>query len=72
MLKENDKIKVHFYDYNYSDHIEIKTRIFNNVFRVYENGGKLGFDYNTERSPYTCKAVSLYMIVYVIVETKYR
>lgn len=55
MLKENDKIKVHFYDYNYSDHKEIKTRIFDKVFRVYEKDGKLGFDYNTERNPYTCK-----------------
>lgn len=55
MLKVNDMIKVHFYNHDYSDHREIKTRISDNVFRVYKKDGKLGFDGNPERSPYTCK-----------------
>lgn len=52
MLKANDKIKVHLYD---TSNREIQTRHFNTVFTVYEKNGKLGIDWNTERSPYTCK-----------------
>ena len=51
MMKENDMIKVHFY----SNNREIKTRNFDKVFKVYKKHGKLGIDWNTERSSYTCK-----------------
>lgn len=51
-MKTNDKIKVHLYD---SSNREIQTRHVDTVFTVYEKNGKLGIDYNTERSPYTCK-----------------
>lgn len=50
-MKVNDKIKVHMYSFGE----EIKTRNFDKVFTVYEKNGKLGIDYNIERSPYTCK-----------------
>lgn len=52
MLKVNDKIKVHLYD---TSNREIQTRHINTVFTVYEKNGKLGIDWNTERSPYTCR-----------------
>lgn len=52
MMKANDKIKVHLYD---TSNKEIKTRNCDQVFTVYEKNGKLGIDYNTERSAYTCK-----------------
>ena len=52
MIKANDKIKVHLYG---CDNKEIKTRKYDEVFTVYEQNGKLGIDWNTERSPYTCK-----------------
>ena len=52
MLKANDKIKVHLYD---TSNREIHTRHINTVFTVYEKAGKLGIDWNTERSPYTCR-----------------
>lgn len=51
-MKANDKIKVHIYGV---DKKEIKTRKFDEVFTVYEKDRKLGIDWNTERSPYTCK-----------------
>lgn len=50
-MKVNDRIKVHMYSFGK----EIETRNFDKVFTVYEKGGKLGIDYNTEKSPYTCK-----------------
>lgn len=52
MMKANDMIKVHLYG---TDNKEIKTRNFDKVFRVYEKSGKLGIDWNTDQSPYTCK-----------------
>ena len=52
MLKEKDMIKVHLYD---TSNREIKTRNYNKIFEVYEKNGKLGIDWNTERSPYICK-----------------
>lgn len=52
MLKIDDKIKVHLFD---TRNREIKTRNYGKVFEVYEKGGKLGIDWNTEKSPYTCK-----------------
>ena len=51
MLKEKSKIKLHLY----SGGNEIITRNYNNIFEVYKKGEKLGIDWNTERSPYTCK-----------------
>lgn len=53
MLKENSKIKVHLFD---TSNKEIKTRNFDKVFTVYKKGGKLGIDWNTNRSPYTCNS----------------
>ena len=52
MLKVNDKIKVHLYG---TSNREIQTRHIDTVFTVYEKNGKLGIDWNTEKSPYTCK-----------------
>lgn len=51
-MKANDIIKVHLYD---TSNKEIKTRNYDKVFKVYEKNGKLGIDWNTERSPYICK-----------------
>lgn len=51
-LKVNDKVKVHLFD---TSNKEIKTRNFDKVFTVYEKNGKMGIDWNTEQSPYTCK-----------------
>lgn len=51
-MKTSDMVKVHLYD---ADSKEIKTRNYSKVFRVYKKNGKLGIDWNTERSPYTCK-----------------
>ena len=50
-MKTNDIIKVHLYD---SSNREIRTRNYDKTFRVYEKSGKLGIDWNTEKSPYTC------------------
>jgi hypothetical protein len=52
MLKVNDKVKVHMYD---TCNREIKTQNYGTVFTVREVNGKLGIDWNTEKSPYTCK-----------------
>ena len=51
MLKVNDKVKVHMYD---TCNREIKTRNYGTVFTVKEVNGKLGIDWNTEKSPTTC------------------
>ena len=50
MLQVNDKVKVHIY----RDGKEIETRHHDTVFTVYEKNGKLGIDWNTDHSPYTC------------------
>ena len=80
-MKTGDRIKVHFYDRNYSDHREIKTDITDKIFTVYEKNGKLGFDGNMKKSPYTCKGevftpfeVYAQTVVFENVETgeKYR
>lgn len=55
IMKANDKIKVHFYNHDYSDYREIKTKNYDKVFEVYEKNGKLGIDWNTDKSPYDCK-----------------
>lgn len=49
-MKANDKIKIHFYD---TRNKEIKTRQFDKVFTIYEKNGKLGVDWNIEKSPYS-------------------
>ena len=51
-MKTNDMIKVHLYD---TSNREIKTKNYDKVFSVYEKNGKLGIDWNIEKSPYTCK-----------------
>ncbi len=51
-MKTNDTIKVHLYD---TSNREIKTRNYGKVFPVYEKNGKLGIDWNTGKSPCTCK-----------------
>lgn len=51
MLQVNDKVKVHMYD---SCNREIKTRSYDKVFVVCEENGKLGINWNTEKSLYTC------------------
>lgn len=50
MLTEKSKIKVHLY----SGKNEIITRNHNKIFEVYKKGGKLGIDWNTAQSPYSC------------------
>lgn len=55
MLKQNDMIKVHFYLDGNRSHQEVKTRNYDKIFKVYEKDGRLGFDWNTEKSPYICK-----------------
>ena len=51
-IKEKDMINVHLYD---TSNREIKTRNYNKVFEVCYKNGKLGIDWNTERSPYICR-----------------
>lgn len=51
-MKTNDTIKVHLYDLHNK---EIQTRNYGKTFCVYEKAGKLGIDWNTGKSPYTCK-----------------
>jgi hypothetical protein len=51
-MKANDTIKVHLYD---SSNREIRTRNYDKTFCVYEKNGKLGIDWNAEKSLYTCK-----------------
>lgn len=51
MFKVNDKVKVHMYD---TCNREIKTRNSEVVFKVKEVNGKLGIDWNTEKSPTIC------------------
>lgn len=53
MLKSGDKVKVHFMGWNTKK--EIKTNNYDKVFTVYEKNGNLGIDWNTTRSPYTCR-----------------
>ena len=57
MLKENSKVKVHFCDHRKFPSFEGEaiTRQHDKIFEVKNQGGKLGIDYNAERSPYTCK-----------------
>lgn len=49
-LAESDRVFVHLYD---GSGREIITRHFGDVFTVRRESGRLGIDWNTERSPYT-------------------
>lgn len=50
MLKEKSKVTVHFY----SSGKEFETQKSGVIYEVKKQGEKMGIDYNTERSPYTC------------------
>lgn len=51
MLRENSKIKVHILN----GAKEIATTNSGKVFTVKKHGEKLGIDWNTKQSPYTCR-----------------
>ena len=53
---KGSKVKVHMYDLTRPPEKpeEIKTKHYGEIFEVKEQNGKLGIDWNTERSPYTC------------------
>lgn len=51
-LAEGDRVCVHLYD---TAGREIVTRHFGEVFTVRRENSALGIDWNTERSPYTCR-----------------
>lgn len=46
MIQNGSKIKIHIYDMSKK---EIKTRVFNKVFTVYECGGVLGVDWTADQ-----------------------
>lgn len=50
-IKSGDKVRVLFANWNGSGWSDID----HGVYTVYENGGRLGIDYNTSRSPYTSR-----------------
>lgn len=56
MLQENSKVKVYICNHQTFPKIEdaVKTRNIEVIFEVKKKNGKLGIDYNTSRSPYTC------------------
>lgn len=51
-LDEGDRVRVHLYD---NSGREIVTRHFGDVFTVRRESGRLGIDWNTERSPYASR-----------------
>lgn len=51
-MKKNDKIKVYLHGLDKSN---FWYREPENTFEVIEVNGKLGINYNTNKSPYTCK-----------------
>lgn len=55
-LSKGSKVKVHMYDLTRPPEKpeEIKTKHYGETFEVKEQNGKLGIDWNIERSPYTC------------------
>lgn len=55
-LCKGSKVKVHMYDLTRLPEKpeEIKTKHYGETFEVKEQNGKLGIDWNIERSPYTC------------------
>ena len=55
-LCKGSKVKVHMYDLTRPPEKpeEIKTKHYGETFEVKEQNGKLGIDWNIERSPYTC------------------
>lgn len=57
MLQENIKVKVYICNHQTFPEIgdEVKNRNDGVIFEVKKHNGKLGIDYNTRRSPYTCK-----------------
>ncbi|MEE1505089.1 MAG: hypothetical protein UGF89_12705 [Acutalibacteraceae bacterium] len=56
MLKENNKVKVRFYDGIKYPHkkTEIKRDYSDKVFTVRKKNGQLGIDFNTDKNPYIC------------------
>lgn len=50
MLKEKSRVTVHFQ----SNGKEFKTRKSGIIYEVKKQGGKIGIDFNTGKSPYTC------------------
>ena len=56
MLTENSKVKVHFCDHRKYPSFESETITGNHdeIFEVKNHNGKIGIDWNTKRSPYTC------------------
>lgn len=50
MLKEKSRVKVHFQ----SNGKEFKTRKSGIIYEVKKQGGKIGIDFNTGKSLYTC------------------
>ena len=56
MIREGSKITVHFINHwNHSVPTEVKVGSSGKIFTVKRNNGKLGFDGNTTRSPYTSR-----------------
>lgn len=50
MLKEKSRVTVHFHNSGK----EFETQQSGIIYEVKKQGGKIGIDFNTERSPYTC------------------
>jgi len=56
MLKDGDKITMHFVNHwTHKEPTEVRTEETGHVFEVKTERGKLGFDGNIRRSPYTCR-----------------
>ena len=56
MLEVGSTITLHFIDnMSHTTPTEFRTRATGQIFTVKKEGGKLGFDGNTNRSPYTCR-----------------
>lgn len=54
MIKNNDKIKVHFFNWaTFPEKLEtIKTRQDGTIYTVKTESGKVGIDYNNEFTPF--------------------
>lgn len=50
MLKEKSKVTVHFHN----NGKEFETRQSGMIYEVKKQGEKMGIDFNTSKSPYTC------------------
>ena len=56
MLRNGNKITMHFIDHcRHQNPTEVKTKTTGIVFTVKTESGKLGFDGNIDRSPYTSR-----------------